>query len=78
MPEQQSTQPELNRPYQPQLQLPQRVDYAQSGLSAGLTVVVGTVVAGAVALAAGKKQFYDKMFRTRMVVVVRGFCLCLL
>jgi hypothetical protein len=68
MPDQQQQQ-QLRRPYQPEFSGPPRTDYAQLGLTAGLGVVCGTVIAGAVALAAGKKSFYDSMFKARMVVV---------
>lgn len=69
--EQQQTQQQtqLRRPYQPDFGVPPRADYAQLGLTAGLGAVCVTVIAGAVALTAGKKAFYDKMFRVRMVVV---------
>jgi hypothetical protein len=61
-------QSDLKRKYQQRF--PQRVDYAQLGVSTALFGICGTIVAGAVAYARGNKAFYDKMFRTRMVVVV--------
>jgi hypothetical protein len=66
-------QPPLNRPYQKEVGLGPRVDYAQLGVSTALFGICGTIVAGAVAYARGNKAFYDKMFRTRMIVVVSVF-----
>jgi hypothetical protein len=58
--------------HQPRPVQPVRRDWAQLGMTCGLSLIVGSAVVGSIAYTLGNNALYNRLFRARMITVVRA------